>query len=83
MLKAIPSSRPLGDIGAGSTEDMGEELYGCYSPRIEGSLVVSPLPSVRSTVEDEAIVVPVDPVLQSMPELEDHCVNSALPLCME
>lgn len=41
------------------------------------------LPLVSATVEDEAIVEVVTPVLQIMPELQQLCARPASPLSME
>jgi hypothetical protein len=67
-------------IDVGSGEDMGVELYGCFSPRVwDGSPSPSTLPSIPSTIEGEAIAKVVPPVLEIMPELQELCESSALP----
>jgi hypothetical protein len=63
MMKASPLSCPPGEVND-DTEDRGDVLYGCFSPRVEDSLSsLSALPSVSSIVEDEPIDAVVPPVL--------------------
>jgi hypothetical protein len=70
MLKITPTSPPPGVIEVCSGEDMGVELYGCFSPRVGDSSPLSPaLPSVLSATEGEAIATVVPPMLEIMPEL--------------
>jgi hypothetical protein len=84
MLKITPTSPPPGVIDVGSGEDLGVELYGCFSPRVGDSLPSSSaLPSVPSTTEGEAIATVVPPVLEIMPELQELCESSVLPLFVE
>jgi hypothetical protein len=83
MMKASPMSCPPGEVND-DTEDRGDVLYGCFSPRVEDSLSsLSTLPSVSSIVEDEPIDAVVPPVLQIIPELQDLCVSPTLPLSVE
>jgi hypothetical protein len=73
MLKTSPTSCPLGEVGASSTEDKGAEFYGCFSPRVEdSSSPLSALSSVPSIVEGEL----ASPVLQIMPELPELLCES-------
>jgi hypothetical protein len=63
---------------------MGVELYGCFSPRVgDSSPLSSALPSVPSTTEGEAIATVVPPVLEIMPELQELCESTVLPLSVE
>lgn len=82
--KTIPTSRPPSEVGVSSTEDMGAELYGCFSPRGgDSSSSLSSLPPVQSIVEGEAIAMTVAPVLQIMPDIQELCVSPSLPLSVE
>jgi hypothetical protein len=70
----------LGEVGAGSTEDKGAELFACFSSRVGDGLSLSALPSVLSRSESEAISMVVSPVLQIMPKLQEVCACPSLPL---
>jgi hypothetical protein len=61
------------------------ELYGCFSPRVgDSSPLSSPMPSVPSTIDStESIATVVPPELEIMPELQELCESSSLPLSME
>jgi hypothetical protein len=84
MLKITPTLPPPSVIEIGSGEDMGVELYDCFSPCVgDSSPLSSALPSVPSTTEGEAIVTVVPPVLEIMPELQELCESSVLPLSVE
>jgi hypothetical protein len=75
---------PIGEVGVGSVEDIGVELYGCLSPHVGViSSVLSALPLVPSATEGEAIDDVVAPVLQVMPDLQELCANPCLPLSVE
>jgi hypothetical protein len=75
---------PLGEVGVGSMKDMGVELYGCLSPRVGSSfLSLSAMPSMPSSIEGEAIAVVVALMLQIMPDLQEICASSSLPLSGE
>ena len=79
VLQSTPTSRPSSqvDVVGGSIENRGEELYGCFSPRVGDNL------SSMSAAVSEAIAVVVAPVLQIMPELQQLCVRPASPQPMD
>ncbi|XBI23004.1 hypothetical protein VPH35_063955 [Triticum aestivum] len=79
VLQSTPTSRPSSqvDVVGGSIENRGEELYGCFSPRVGDNL------SSMSAAESKAIAVVVAPVLQIMPELQQLCVRPVSPQPME
>jgi hypothetical protein len=72
---------PIGEVGVGSVEDIGVELYGCLSPRVGGiSSVLSALPLVPSATEGEDIDDVVASVLQVMSDLHELCASPSLRL---
>jgi hypothetical protein len=82
MSKITPTSRSLVDVGSGT--NMGVELYGCFSPRVGDSSPLSAMPSIPSTTEStKATATVVPPVLEIMPELQELCKSSSLPLSLE
>jgi hypothetical protein len=84
LMKTTPTSPPLGEVGVGSVEDRGAELYGCFSPRVgDSSSPLSSLPLALPTAEGEATSVVVAPVLQVMPDLQELCVSPSVPLVVE
>jgi hypothetical protein len=75
---------PSSEIGVGSTEDSGAELFGCFFPRVGVSSPSLPdVPFVLSTTEGGAIAVVVAPMLEIMSELRELCVIPSLPLSTE
>lgn len=77
-------SRPPGVADVGSTEKGGQELYGCFSPRVgDSSSSLSASSPVLSTTEGESVVVLQAPVLQAMPELRELCLSPTSPLSVE
>ena len=84
MLKTTPMSCPPSEVGVGSADDGAAELYGCYSPRVgNSSLSLTVLSSAPATTEGEASATVVAPVLQIMPDLEELCASTALPVSVE
>jgi hypothetical protein len=81
-MKSIPLPHSPGEVGVGTTEDKGSELYGCFSPRAGDTLLLPPLPAV-STSEGEAVDVVVALVLQIMPGLQEICASPTMPLSVE
>jgi hypothetical protein len=81
-MKSIPMPHSPGEVGVGSMEDKGAELYGCFSPRGGDTLLLPPFPAV-STSEGETINVVVAPVLQIMPGLQEICASPTVPLSVE
>ena len=79
MLKTTPTSLPTSEVGVGSVEDQGVELYGCFSPH-RGASPSSALCSDPPTAKGEAIGTVVAPVLQIMPELQELCEKPASPI---
>jgi hypothetical protein len=72
---------PIGEVGVGSVEDIGVELYGCLSPRVGRiSSVLSALPLVPSATEGEDIDDVVASVLQVMSDLHELCASPSLRL---
>ena len=55
-------------------EEGRQELYGCFSPRVENR---------SSSLSGESIVVLQAPVLQVMPELRELCLSPGTPLSVE
>lgn len=77
-------SRPPGVADVGSMEKVGQELYGCFSPRVgDSSSSLSASSPVLSTTEGESVVVLQAPVLQVMPELRELCLSPTSPLSVE
>lgn len=71
LLQTTPTSRHLGEVIVGSSEDNGVELYGCFPPHVgDTSSSLSDLPVVSSSIEGKAITEVVAPVLQIMPKLQ-------------
>jgi hypothetical protein len=79
MLKTTSTSSSPSEVGVGSAEDGGAELYGCCSPHVGD---YSPL-STLSSAGGEAIATVVAPVVQIMPELRELCTIPTLPLSVE
>lgn len=84
LSQTTPMSRPPGVADVGSTEKGGQELYGCFSPRVgDSSSSLSASSPVLSTTEGESVVVLQAPVLQAMPELRELCLSPTSPLSVE
>jgi hypothetical protein len=85
LMKTGPSSCPPGELDVGLMEDQGEELYGCFSPRVGDSSLssLSSLPRGPCIVEEETIAMVASPVLQIMPDLEELCASPTLPISAE
>jgi hypothetical protein len=83
MLKTTSTSSSPSEVGVGSAEDGGVELYGCFSPHVGDHSSLSTLSSVPSTAEGEAIATVLALVVQIMPELRELCTSPTLPLSLE
>jgi hypothetical protein len=81
-MKSIPLPHSPGEVGVGSTEDKGPELYGCFFLRVGDTSLLPPLPAV-STSGGEAVDVVVAPVLQIMHGLQEICVSRTVLLSVE
>jgi hypothetical protein len=82
LMKSTPLPHSPGEVGVGSTEDKGSELYGCFSPSVGDTSLLPPLPAVF-TSEGEVVDVVVAPVLQIMPCLQEICASPTVPLSVE
>jgi hypothetical protein len=71
------------EVGVASAEDGGEELYGCFSPRVGDYSSLFTLSCVPSTAEGKAIAAVVAPMVQIMPRLQELCTSPVLPLLVE
>jgi hypothetical protein len=62
-MNTIPMSHSPDEDGVGFTKDKGAKSYGCFSSRVENTLLMPPLPVVLSTGKGEAIDMVMAPVL--------------------
>ncbi|VAI24766.1 unnamed protein product [Triticum turgidum subsp. durum] len=79
LLQTTLTSHSPCAAGVCSAEDMDEDLYGSFSPRVGvHSSSVSTSPPMVSSTEGGSIAVLVAPVLQIMPELRELCLSLSM-----